>query len=200
MAISSVAIASYVSNAPALVALGSVVGIIFVLCVAFGNKYANVFGALCAITFGYFSLEQGFFGNAVVQLMFVLPMSLYGIYAWSKRSKSEVGIKRSLSNCDRANFVSAAVALLAVAFMFSFSTGANMPIADAVTTMLPILGTFLLVNAYKEQWYVWITYNFIEVLMWFAVLSVAPDMLAVLVMRVVFFLNSLIGAYEWRKS
>lgn len=197
-AVSAVGIASYVSDAPLLVAIGSLIGIVFVVSVAFGNKFANFWGALCALTFGYFSFEQGFFGNAVVQLVFILPMSIYGLYLWLKRSESEDGLKRSLTRSDTHELIAITVAFLGMALMFSLSTGATMPLFDAITTVLPVLGTFMLINAYREQWYVWWVYNGLEVIMWLVVASTAPEMLAVLVMRVVFFVNSIIGWFEWK--
>lgn len=197
-AVSAVAIASYVSNAPALVAIGSLVGIIFVISVAFQNKYANFWGALCGLAFGYFSYTQGLFGNAIIQLGFVVPMSLYGMWLWWKRSESDDGLKRSLSATDKRGIWFLSLTGLVVAMGFSYLSGATMPIMDAITTVLPVVGTFLLVNAYKEQWYIWLTYNSLQIAMWFVLASAASELLALLVMRVVFLVNSVVGFCEWK--
>ena len=71
---------------------------------------------------------------------------------------------------------------------------------DGFSAVLPIIGTWLLVNMYKEQWLYWLAYNLLEVALWFTVLSAAPEMLAIFAMRVVFFINSVFGYFNWNSN
>lgn len=191
-----VAASCAVSGATPLVTAASITGIAYVVLVAYGHWSANVFGAILGALFGLLSYQAGFFGNAVVNFAFTIPASIWGIWYW----KNHQGDKpRRMNDFQRKHFGSAFVALAAVGMLFAFNSGSNLWYMDGITAIMPILATVLLVTRYREQWYLWIPYNALEVVMWFWVASVAPEMLAILVMRCVFFINSLIGFKLWHK-
>lgn len=199
-AIFAIALVSYCSiGSPLLVMSSSIIGIIFVVGVAFGWKHSNLFGAILAVLFGLLSYEAGYYGNATINLLCVLPASLYGWWLWIQRT-NQSNLKRSLNTRQLALISLVGVALFIVASIGSFTSGANLPIHDALTTVLPLLATFLLVNAYREQWYLWILYNALEVFMWYHAFMINPDVLAVFIMRIVFTVNSIIGWYEWNRK
>lgn len=200
-ALTTVIVASIASGAPHLVTAGSTCGILYVLGVAFGNKWANLFGAALAGIFGYLSYTQGFFVNAAINLAYSLPLSLYGLWLWNKNSSNgSINVKRSLSARGKALTSIATVVIILCSCAFSFHLGANLWYLDGLSAVLPVLGTWLLVNMYKEQWNYWITYNLLEVFMWFTVISSAPEMLSIFAMRVVFLINSIFGYISWNKD
>lgn len=201
IAFTTVIASCVVSKAPLLVTVGSAVGILFVLGVAFGKRWANAFGAALSLIFGYLSYEQGFFGNAAVNFLYTFPMSIYGLWLWNNKSKDgEITEKRSLSK--RGKIILAGVTALGVASscVFSYLSGSNLWVTDGISAILPIIATWLLINMYKEQWNLWLVYNALEVAMWFTVISAAPEMLAIFVMRVVFFINSVFGFINWNSK
>lgn len=186
-----------VSQAPTLVSVASVVGIMYVVLVAYGHWSANVFGALLGGLFGLLSYQAGFFGNAAVNFLFVIPASLWGIWYWKNHQEDK---PRKFNALQWKGYGAIFAALVALGMLFSLYTGANLWYLDGFTAVMPILATFLLVTRYREQWLLWVPYNALEVFMWFWVASAAPEMLAILVMRIVFFFNSLIGASLWYKK
>lgn len=193
----TVAVACEVSQSPALVTAASITGIAYVVLVAYGHWSANAFGALLGALFGVLSYQAGFFGNAAVNILFTIPASLWGIWYWKNHQGDE---PRRMNRFQRKHFGAAFLALWGVGTLFAYNTGSNLFLLDGLTAVMPVLATFLLVTRYREQWYLWIPYNALEVIMWFWVASVAPEMLAILVMRVVFFINSLIGMKLWFKK
>lgn len=186
-------------GSPIIVMASSIVGIIFVVGVTFGWKHCNLFGAILACLFGYLSYQAGYYGNAVINVLCVLPASLYGWWLWIKRTNKQ-NLKRSLTSNQISIIGLVGFGLFLVAWVFSHLSGANLPVHDAFTTVAPLVATFLLVNAYREQWYVWVIYNSVEVYMWYVAFSLNPDVMSVFIMRVVFTVNSLIGWYEWNKK
>lgn len=189
------------SHATPLVALSTFLGIIYVLGVSYKWIHANLFGAGMALGFAVLSYQVGFYGNTAVNALVLFPLSLYGWYVWRFRSKGKsVGssdLRRTLTRSEAIPIISIGIFAFSIAVAFSLHSGAFLPYYDAFTTVMPVIATIMLVSAYREQWYAWIPYNFIEILMWFAAASVAPEVLAILVMRIIFFINSLIGAVIW---
>lgn len=192
--------AGVISKAPILVLASSIVGIVFVIGAAFQWKHSNLFGAVLAGFFAYFSYEAGYFGNSFINATVIIPASLYGWWLWVSLKDNSPNISRQLTRSQRKLFGLVSISLFAAAMVFSYSTGSNLPHLDALTTVLPVLATALLVGAYKEQWYLWIVFNSVQVYMWFITASTAPEMLALLAMKVIFLINSIIGFYEWNKK
>lgn len=197
IATATVAASCIVTEAPPVVAMASMVGIGYVLLVAYGHWFANVFGALLGGLFGYLSYEAGFFGNAAVNWAFTIPVSLWGVWYWKNHQEDA---PRIMNTFQRKHYGAGLMALLGVGMLFAFRSGSNLWYMDGVSAVLPIMATLLLVTRYREQWYLWIPYNAIEVVMWFWVASSAPEMLAILAMRIVFLFNSLFGCYLWHKK
>lgn len=196
VATSLVAASCAVSGASPLVTAASVTGIAYVVLVAYGHWSANVFGAILGGLFGALSYQAGFFGNAWVNFGFTIPASIWGIWYWKNHQGDE---PRKMNDFQRKHFGAAFLALAGAGMLFAFNAGSNLWYMDGITAIMPIVATVLLVTRYREQWYLWIPYNALEVIMWFWVASAAPEMLAILVMRSVFFLNSLIGFKLWHK-
>ncbi|MGL5015023.1 MAG: nicotinamide riboside transporter PnuC [Bacteroidales bacterium] len=197
IALLSVGISCYVSNASLLVAVSSLVGISYVVLVAYGHWSANVFGALLGGLFGWLSYEAGFFGNAAINMLFTIPASLWGIWYWKKHQGEK---PTELGKNTKIGLLVALVVTSVFSMWLSNVYESNLWVLDGLTAVLPIFGTALLVTRCKEQWLVWIPYNVIEVTMWMWAAAAAPEVLAILAMRIVFMLNSIYGYHLWNKS
>lgn len=193
LAPASILAACYISEAPLLITIASMVGVFFVLGVAYKLSWANLLGAALTLIYSYLSFEAGYNMNGWLNLLLLFPLQLSAFWYWRKTGNRTF----SLSKKKLKIILPVTVASMLVSCGLSYQMGSNLWVHDGVSSVLVILATLLLMAKVKEQWYAWIPYNFIEVLMWFAAASLAPEVLAIFVMRVVFFANSLIGYYEW---
>lgn len=191
--------ASVLSGATPFITALSLVGIVFVLGVSFKRPESQLVGAAFCGFLAYASFGAGFFANAAVNGLVLLPASIYGYYVW-KRRKGARNLERSVSRYTLRNILSSILIATAAVFFFIYDLGGALPILDAFTGVLPVFATFLMIGAYREQWLLWIPYNFIQAVMWFSAASLQPAVLAIFVLKVVFLINSLIGFYNWRKG
>lgn len=196
LATGTVLASCYFSNASHLVTLGSFFGIVFVILVAFKNQYANLFGALLAIVFGYLSYNAGYFTNAAVNILFSAPMGLFGWWYWTKHKNDAT---KSLTKAEIVLGLSALIISAGIGVSAALMHNSAHPFVDGISGILPIFATILLVLRYKEQWYLWIPYNAMEVFLWFSAASLAPEVLSIFVMRVIFLVNSCIGYFQWKE-
>lgn len=200
LAIAGMIGACIVTNATPMTWALSMVGIMFVLGVSTGNKYAQILGAILVAMYGYLSYSAGFYGNMAVNLAIILPMQLYGAYQWVRTSDTNGVVVRPLRPNQRIGVGASAVALSIIGVLLCMVFGSNLPVHDGISSALVIVATLLMVLRCKEQWYLWIPYNTLECIMWFFAASLAPEILAVFVMRVIFLINSIIGYYNWSKK
>jgi len=200
VAVAAVAIASYMSGAGALMSLINLAGIVFVLGVAQSWKHANAFGAIFAFALGVYSYEVGYISNAVVQFAFVTPLSLWGWYNWCKRDVNGEVTTKAMTYKSMLRLCILSLGMFLGFILLSCIANAAMPVMDAITATLPIMATILLVKAYKEQWYLWITFNTMSAYMWFVASSNDASFTSLLVLKIVFLVNSLIGFYNWKNK
>lgn len=198
-AVLSIMFGCVVSKASYEVMVTSIVGVLFVLGVAYKKPIANLLGAFMCGMLGWMSWQAGFYMNTIINVCLLLPMQLIAWVSWSTTSHTETTLKSLVDKAvsKRWWIYTAWLLPLLVAAYFS---GSHLWVHDAVTASLVIVATILLMCKRKEQWQFWIPYNLLEVFMWFVAASLAPEMLAIMVMRIVFFINSLIGYYEWRND
>lgn len=202
VATSVVAVASYLSGIGPMEFACNIAGILFVLGVALNWKHCNLMGAIFNSFLAVYLHDIGYDITAAVTAFFVVPMSLYGWYLWNFSKKPLLG-KRAMSWKDGAyTVVATGVVAAALTFTFQAVVG-SVSIIDVAMGTLPIIATILLSLSYREQWLFWIPFNILQV--WIIYLNFASaaanaNSASLLVLKTVFFVNSLFGAYYWFKK
>lgn len=199
VAIFATMIACIVSGAGIFVNVLSMVGILFVLGVAQKAPTSQLFGAAFCLLLGIASFTTGFYANAIVNCIVMMPMCIMGYYTWRK-GRQHSNLEKNLSRKKLLLYIASIfVATLCVA-AFTVTGGGALPILDALTAVLPVAATILMTGGYREQWLIWIPFNALQAFMWFSAASLQPAVLAVFVLKLIFLANSLIGYYNWRKG
>ncbi|UIW10579.1 PnuC-like nicotinamide mononucleotide transport [Aeromonas phage BUCT695] len=188
-----VLITAYLSHATIDVIVASGVGCIFVLGVAYGFAWTNLLGAALAAFYAYLSYHAGYYANMVINGLIVVPMQIYAYFYWDKLGD----LHCEMSRRGKLLMCSLVTSGIIVGSVITLLCGSQMWFHDAASSVLLISGTFMLMMKFKEQWFAWIPYNFLEVWMWFTAASIEPSIFAIFMMRLVFFINSLFGYHEW---
>lgn len=185
--------------------LGFTVFITGVLCVvltAKGKLMSYVFGMYNTFGYAYLAYVNGLFGEVMLNLMFFVPMNVAGFYMWKKNFQSG---KLSMRQMElKGMFLALAVCIagsLLLGFSLSFISGQNSPYIDAITTVLSIVATILMVRRFKEQWLVYIVLNMFTVLLWvIRTLEGSSEGLLMVVMWSAYLINAAYGYYNWNKG
>lgn len=200
--------------------ISAITGIICVVLAAKGKMATFYWGLVNCATYGYIAYTGGVYGDAIINLLYFLPLQFLGMFIWSKKMsggtvKSEL-LKRPI--------VTAVLALLAwfgftklLTSVDSFLTSAFSqnsafydavpkgvgPLLDASTEIGQIFGQILMTFAKAEQWLFWIAINVISVYMWAMIIISDPTTAAFAVPTLVMWLgylgNSFYGWSQWKK-
>ena len=184
-------------------AFGSLMGILGTVCSANGIIWNFLFGAVNVAIYAAMCFVGAKYGNALLHLLYFLPMQFVGFAQWRRRGASgKDGVKaRRLSLKGRIVAGSAFVLGSAALFILLRVTGAgSTPLTDAVSVVCNIIGQLLLSTAYMEQWFFWIGVNVSSIVMWSLTLAGSPgDSYALIyVIKYSFYLvNALNGLRLW---
>lgn len=179
-----------------------VTGVLCVVLAAKGSLMSYVFGMYNTIGYAYLSYANGLFGEVMLNLLFFVPMNVVGFYMWkNNRQGGKLAMRQmKLQGLLGVGGVSVAGCLL-LGFGLSFIPGQNSPYIDAITTVLSIVATLLMVRRFKEQWLVYIVLNMFTVLLWvIRMVEGSPDGPLMIVMWSAYLINAGYGYYNWNKG
>lgn len=180
--------------------ISSVAGVAYVLLVAKERRIAFIFGAINVLLYGLILLKESVYGGVIYNIVYSLPMMIYGYFAWGKKAKEKNSGVKNLSKKTRIILVIVfAIAIVVYSQILKYM-GGNQTILDSITTLLGFLGIYLMTNKYMEQWQTWIIVNFANVLMWVILVQQDITNLPVLLMWLIYLINSIYGYIVWKNK
>ncbi|UQZ32663.1 nicotinamide mononucleotide transporter [Paenibacillus sp. PK3_47] len=179
-----------------------ITGVLCVVLTAKGKLMSYVFGMYNTFGYAYLAYINGLFGEVMLNLLFFVPMNLIGFYMWKQNYQSG---KLSMRQMEGKGIVLVGAVCIAgtllLGFGLSFIPGQNSPYIDAVTTVLSVVATILMVRRFKEQWLVYIVLNMFTVLLWsIRTLDGSAEGPLMIVMWSAYLLNAAYGYYNWNKG
>lgn len=197
-----------------LSAFGSLMGILSSVLSANGKIWTFLFGLLDVSIYGvmcFMNWKNGGsgLGNAILHMIYFVPMQFIGFFQWNKRgtdTSNKVRARR-LSSSRRllCAVVFAAGSLAAYFILCRFDKSAASSfirmavVLDVLSLVCNIFGQMLMSMAYMEQWIFWIGVNIFSIAMWAASMKGGDSSFAVIyVVKYSFYLvNSINGLRIW---
>ncbi|WP_234534032.1 nicotinamide riboside transporter PnuC [Paenibacillus pseudetheri] len=179
-----------------------ITGVLCVVLAAKGNLMSYVFGMYNTVGYAYLAYINGLFGEVMLNLLFFVPMNVVGFYMW-KNNRQDGNLSMRQMNLKWLFLVVAVcvIGCLLLGIGLSFIPGQNSPYIDAITTVLSIVATFLMVSRFKEQWLVYIVLNMFTVLLWvIRMLEGSGEGVLMIVMWSAYLVNAAYGYYNWNKG
>lgn len=202
--------------------LSAITGIVCVVLVAKGKISNYIWGTINCITYGYVAYMSGYYGDAIINLFYMLPFQLIGFLWWNKhlrpKSKEDV-IMRKLTWKQSliVGFIGIVSSILIGLGLFQidhwfvnvmkrnisiyqYIDGTlHIPllgaIFDASTEILQIVATILMTWAYAEQWILWIATNIITIIMWTIVIIAEPSSVSWVVPTLIMWIAYLVNSF-----
>lgn len=190
------AVATYFSGTWGLVELaGTVFSLICVYLATKHNQWTWFFGALGVILFGLLFFEFKLYSDAALQILFFLPMQIWGFMKWRELSEKSANSSVTLSLKDKTwwGVVGSIVVLTVInGFGMATYTDASFPYADAWTTWMSVFAQILMIRKYWESWVLWVVMDIGAIYIYFA-----KGLFVVSGLYVVFLILATIGLIKW---
>ena len=179
-----------------------ITGVLCVVLAAKGNIWTYFFGMYNTFGYAYLAFNNGLFGEMGLNLLFFAPMNIVGFIMWRKCMSGSIVEMRGLQKKDKIlTVVICVLGSIALGFGLSLINGQNTPYIDAITNVLSIVATFLMVWRFKEQWLLYIVLNIFTIVMWtIRTVNGSPDGAMMIVMWSAYLVNAVYGYYNWSKG
>ena len=177
-------------------------GVLCVVLAAKGNIWTYAFGMYNTFGYAYLAYTNGLYGEMGLNLFFFVPMNVVGYVLW--KPKLEGGYVQMRAMNPRQILLTAVASLLGIlglGYGLSLIAGQNNPYIDAITDVLSIFATFLMVYRFREQWLLYILLNVFTVLLWcIRTAHGSPEGPLMIVMWTAFLINAGYGYYNWTRG
>lgn len=191
-------LAYYFSPTGVVSLVSGLFGITSVILCSQGNIWTFFFGFGQIITYSYLCYEQRFYAGLAMNAFYFLSQ-IYGIYAWRKLREGESAVHITPREMPKRWFavIVAGIFLISalVGALLSRYTTDTQPYIDALTTVASVVAQVLLVMAFREQWWIWLSVDILFVAMW-----LSAGNWSMVAQYIFWCINCIYGLRKWRKS
>ncbi len=178
-----------------LEAAAVVFGILSVWFARKENIWVYPTGIINVLIYVYLCFFAGLYADMAINA-FYFVMSVFGWYNWTRRDEKQNQVPISQLNLMQwvVYLFIAAVSFGIIFFILSRYTNSTVPIFDAFTTSLFIVGMWLMAIKKIENWIFWIVGDFLVI-----PLFASKGLVFNSVQYVVFLVLAVMGYVEWRR-
>ena len=139
------------------------------------KKYAFFFYSVYVTIYGIISFISKQYGEGVLNIAINLPMYLYTIYNYYiKDKRSDKNIESSqkdfkINKINKYMIIGIILFIPIITGLYGFILSllkSNYPYLNALATSLALVSVFLATKGILEQWYFWIFYSIILIVIW----------------------------------
>lgn len=151
----------------------TVLGLAYILLEYKASIWMWAVGAVMQLLGIVLYYQKGLYADCGMEFYY-MTMTIYGFWRWKTHSNSSV--KEENKNTSITHIpVQLALLWAAIFFVLWFAiwwllttyTDSTVPVADAFTTALSLVGIWALAHKYLEQWFVWIAVDVVTCVLYF---------------------------------
>ena len=176
---------------------GSVLSIIYLYLSIKQRVSLWIFGFLCSLLYVVVFFQSKFYADMSLQFYY-LGVSVFGWISWKAgkpENRKELPVKRTTPLSGAIILVIALVLYFLYYFILSEYTDSPLPKADAFTTALSIVATWMLARKMIEHWWLWIIVDSVSAGLYFY-----KALYPTAILFVIYTIMAIIGYQQWKKS
>ena len=176
---------------------GSVLSIIYLYLSIKQKASLWIFGFLCSLLYVVVFFQSKFYADMSLQFYY-LGVSAFGWISWKAgkpENRKELPVKRTTPLSGAIILVIALVLYFLYYFILSEYTDSPLPKADAFTTALSIVATWMLARKMIEHWWLWIIVDSVSAGLYFY-----KALYPTAILFVIYTVMAIIGYRQWKKS
>ena len=176
---------------------GSVLSIIYLYLSIKQRVSLWIFGFLCSLLYVVVFFQSKFYADMSLQFYY-LGVSAFGWISWKAgkpENRKELPVKRTTPLSGAIILVIALVLYFLYYFILSEYTDSPLPKADAFTTALSIVATWMLARKMIEHWWLWIIVDSVSAGLYFY-----KALYPTAILFVIYTVMAIIGYRQWTKS
>ena len=167
-----------------------------------GERRNYIFGLVNYLLMGYVAFNTQLYGMASFYAFVCAPLQIWGFISWGKNlEKGKVEARKFTVKTSVVVIASCLVGSVLVGYLLSLIPGERLSFLDATSNCVNLCGIILMNLRYAEAWWIWLTNNVIDCVIWGVVLVGgevnAPMMF---ITSLAFLTINIYGIVKWMKE
>lgn len=176
---------------------GAILSVVYLVLSIKQNIWLWFFGFLSSALYIVVFFHSKFYADMTLQFYY-LVVSVYGAWKWrfgTQEQQQELPV-RTVTRLQIIQFAALSLALWIVYYaVLNYLTDSDVAAADALTTALSIVATWMLAQKIKEHWLVWIFVDAFSSYLYFC-----KELYPTAVLFIIYTSMAIVGYIQWKRS
>lgn len=165
-----------------------------------GKRLNYIISLINYLLMGYVSLKNNLYGIAFFYIFIFSSLQISGYITWNKNLDEDNNVivrEFTLKNSCLIT-ISCIIGSFILGYLLSLIPGQRLAILDAGSNCINLCGVVLMILRFKECWWVWITNNIIDLIIWvITVINGGEGSIMMLLVSIAFLLINIYGIIMW---
>lgn len=166
-----------------------------------GKTSNYIFGCIYNLSNAYISYINNMYGLFILSILLYLPLNIYGFISWNKSKENNNIVK--FRKLKKSKSVLVIVSSIIISIFFSLILGIipseSLEFLDSSSNILNIFGMILLNKRLNEGWYVLLSNNIVDLIIWIILfINNGPNSFMMLIVSIGYLILNIYGIYNWR--
>lgn len=176
------------------------------LCAYFasiGKRINYIFGLINYLLMGYVAFKNNLYGIFLFYILIFSPMQIGGFISWNKNldKNSNVKIREFTLKNSVIIIISCIIGSFVLGYLLSLIPRERLAFFDASSNIINLCGVVLLMMRYKEAWWIWLTNNIIDLIIWIiTTINNGENSIMMLLTSVGYLLINIYGIINWQRE
>lgn len=168
-----------------------------------GKSSNYIFGAIFNLVNAYISYVNNLYGLFILSLVLYLPLNIMGFISWnkSKDENNEITFRKFEKKKSTVIIITSIITSIIFGTILGIIPSQKLEFLDATSNVLNIFGMILLNKRLSEGWYVLLSNNIVDLIIWtINFINNTQNSLMMFIVSILYLLINIYGIYKWKNS
>lgn len=168
-----------------------------------GKSSNYIFGAIFNLVNAYISYVNNLYGLFLLSLVLYLPLNIMGFISWnkSKDENNEITFRKFEKKKSTVIIITSIITSIIFGTILGIIPSQKLEFLDATSNVLNIFGMILLNKRLSEGWYVLLSNNIVDLIIWtINFINNTQNSLMMFIVSILYLLINIYGIYKWKNS
>ena len=152
---------------------------------------------------GYVALKNNLYGIATFYILIFAPLQINGYITWKDNIDENDTVKVREFNLKNSIIITLTCIICSfiLGYLLSLIPSQKLAFLDASSNCINLCGVILMILRFKESWWVWLTNNIIDLIIWtITLINGGEGSIMMMLVSIGYLLINIYGIISWNKK
>ena len=168
-----------------------------------GKRINYIISFINYLLMGYVALKNNLYGIATFYILIFAPLQINGYITWKDNIDENDTVKVREFNLKNSIIITLTCIICSfiLGYLLSLIPSQKLAFLDASSNCINLCGVILMILRFKESWWVWLTNNIIDLIIWtITVINGGEGSIMMMLVSIGYLLINIYGIISWNKK